>query len=304
MRRVIGSLINSGELTSPSRGPAVELCGVGLELTNPRARLSRSEVRGRIFSCLGELCWYLSGSNSAAQISYYIPAYEREGEGDEVHGGYGPRLINWNGVNQISSVIETLRLKPSSRRAVIQLFDHDDLQGTYKDVPCTCTLQFLIRNNEMQLISYMRSNDVYLGLPHDIFSFTMLQELVACSLDLSVGRYVHFVGSLHLYERDRSKAMAFLKEGWQGTTSCMPVMPAGNPWPAIQSLLTTEEAIRNGTDLPPTTASVEAYWEDLIRLLQVYAHSKRKNLAEVSRLRLDMVEPAYDLYIASRLESH
>jgi thymidylate synthase len=84
----------------------------------------------------------------------------------------------------------------------------------------------------------------------------------------------------------------------------MPVMPAGNPWPAIQSLLTTEEAIRKGTDLPPTTASVEAYWEDLIRLLQVYAHSKRKNLAEVSRLRLDMVEPAYDLYIASRIESH
>jgi thymidylate synthase len=302
MRRAIGSLIKSGELISPSRGPAIELCGVGLELVNPRARLSRSEARGRIFSCLGELCWYLSGSNSTAQVSYYIRAYEEESENGEIHGGYGPRLIDWNGVNQIVGIIDTLRRKPDSRRAVVQLFDHDDLQGEHKDVPCTCTLQFLVRHDQLQLISYMRSNDIYLGLPHDIFAFTMLQELVARSLNLPMGRYLHFVGSLHLYERDRPKAMEFLKEGWQSTTSCMPVMPAGDPWPAVQSLLAHEEAIRSGTGPPPTEASADPYWADLVRLLEIYAHSKRGNLAEVLRLRLSMVEPAYDIYIASRLE--
>ena len=48
---------------SPTKGEAKELTGVVLELTNPRARLSQTEMKGTLFSCLGELLWYLSESN-------------------------------------------------------------------------------------------------------------------------------------------------------------------------------------------------------------------------------------------------
>ena len=65
--------------------------------------------------------------------------------------------------------------------------------------PCTCTLQFLARGVKLDLIVYMRSNDVIKGLPHDIFCFTMLQEIAARRLSLEPGIYKHCVGSLHLY---------------------------------------------------------------------------------------------------------
>ena len=64
--------------------------GAILELTNPRARLSRSVTRGRIFSALGELCWYLSGTNAVEPISYYLSHYRLSGENGAVFGGYGP----------------------------------------------------------------------------------------------------------------------------------------------------------------------------------------------------------------------
>jgi len=63
MHDVIEAIQSHGERICPGKGAATELAGVLLEVTNPRARLSRTEVRGKPFSCLGELCWYLAGSN-------------------------------------------------------------------------------------------------------------------------------------------------------------------------------------------------------------------------------------------------
>src|SRR5262245_25409942 len=63
MRSVFMELLSSGDRIHPTKGPATELAGVLLEITSPRARLSRTETRGKPFSCLGELCWYLAGTN-------------------------------------------------------------------------------------------------------------------------------------------------------------------------------------------------------------------------------------------------
>src|SRR4051794_26260593 len=71
LRDLIGALVSTGQPIRPTKGEAVELVGVLVELVNPRARLSRTETRGRPFSCLGELCWYLSGSNDLDFIKYY-----------------------------------------------------------------------------------------------------------------------------------------------------------------------------------------------------------------------------------------
>jgi len=141
MRDVIESLQSDGESINPSQGACRELRGVLLELTNPRARISRTETRGKPFSCLGELCWYLAQSNQLEFIGYYITQYADSADGDVVIGGYGPRLFAWKELNQVNNVIETLRRKPDSRQAVIQLFDATDLAESHKSVPCTGTLQ-------------------------------------------------------------------------------------------------------------------------------------------------------------------
>lgn len=173
---------DEGVRISTSRGSCHEVVGTSFELTQPRARLSRTLSRGRVFSALGELCWYLSGSNSTERIVPYVKAYEAEDEDGVIWGGYGPRFVSFDGHDQLRYVVEQLTQKPTSRQAVIQLFDHEDVGGAHKDVPCTCSLQYLLRDGRLSAITYMRSNDVHLGLPHDIFCFTMLQELFARSL--------------------------------------------------------------------------------------------------------------------------
>src|SRR5262245_55123087 len=186
MRSVFMELLSSGDRIHPTKGPATELAGVLLEITSPRARLSRTETRGKPFSCLGELCWYLAGTNALEFISYYVP-YSEYADGDVVFGGYGPRLFDWKGLDQIANVIALLRKKTYSRQAVIQLFDARDIVQEHRSIPCTCALQFMIRRGRLHAVTYMRSNDAFLGLPHDIFAFTMLQEILARSLSVELG---------------------------------------------------------------------------------------------------------------------
>jgi thymidylate synthase len=299
MRDVISEVLSRDERIYPTKGGAegaLEITGVLLEISNPRARLSRTEARGKIFSALGELLWYLSGSNDAAVISYYIEAYDKLGEDGKIFGGYGPRLFNWKGAEQISNVTRILRTKKDSRKAVIQLFDAADLCGEHKDVPCTCTLQFLLRQGRLHLFANMRSNDIYWGLPHDVFCFTMLQEIVANAVAAELGTYKHAVGSLHLYVRNAGPAKRFLREGLQRTAPVMQAMPSGDPWAAVKQVLETESAIREGS-VVEIDSSLHPYWVDLIRLLQVFRAKKNRDLERAKAVRATMSNSTYVPFI-------
>ncbi|MBT5320645.1 MAG: thymidylate synthase, partial [Chloroflexi bacterium] len=270
--------------------------------TDPAARLSRTESRGKPFSCLGELCWYLSKSNDVDFISYYIRDYREDEEDGVLFGAYGPRLFNWRGLDQVNTVTDILRGKRDSRQAVIQLFEPNDITAPHKDVPCTCTLQFMNRQGRLDLITYMRSNDAFLGLPHDVFSFTMLQEIVARSLSVDLGTYKHIVGSFHLYDRHVPKAEEFLGEGWQSTDSAMPLMPLGDPWPAISSLLELEPLIRAGDSIDDSALlSVDPYWADLVRLLQIFRASQDGARDRMIELNRSMSSDAFAPFVASRI---
>ena len=302
MHFVIKEILNNGHRISPTKGIASELMGVLLEITDPRARLSRTETRGKPFSCLGELCWYLAGSNDLDFITYYIPAYRKYAEGGVIFGGYGPRLLNYRGLNQVENVTHRLRGNSDSRRAVIQLFDASDITENHKDIPCTCTLQFMVRHEALYMVTNMRSNDAFLGLPHDIFFFTMLQEILARSLSLELGTYKHFVGSLHLYDCDKKAALQFLREGWQSTEMSMPPMPVEDPWLAIKSLLNAEATIRNGDPFNSAELNdLNSYWADLIRLLQVLRCSKNTDTNGIEELCRSMSSPIYRPFIDNKL---
>ena len=146
LRELYPELLRSTNYVSTSRGDTSELIGVLIEIERPRARLSRSEMRGKPFTCLGELLWYLSRDNGLEFISYYIPKYTKYSEDQKtVHGGYGPRFFKQRGHDQVRNVIDLLHANPSSRRAVIQLFEADDISRRYLEVPCTTTLQFMVR---------------------------------------------------------------------------------------------------------------------------------------------------------------
>ena len=60
----------------------------------------------------------------------------------------------------------------------------------------------------------MRSNDAYFGLPHDLFCFTMLQELVSCKIGIPLGSYTHVCTSMHIYEKHFSRVDKYIEEGF------------------------------------------------------------------------------------------
>lgn len=299
LRRVFEKLLKSKNHINPTKGANTELTGVLLQITNPRARLSRTEIKGTLFSCLGELLWYLAKSNDLDFIRYYLKDYGQfSDDGQTLYGAYGPRMFSMRGNNQIENIIDLLRKKPQSRQAVIQLFNAEDITQSSKDVPCTCTLQFLIRRRQLNMITNMRSNDAYLGLPHDVFSFTMIQEIVARKLDVELGTYKHFAGSLHLYDNNRDDAQVYLAEGWQPTLLPMPPMPASDPQTSISSLLRAEHTIRNGREVKLPSLNLDPYWADLVRILQIYAKSGDEK--EIERIKKDMNSNVYKIYIEKR----
>ena len=304
LREVFGRLLKDGERVVPSKGTNKELFGVVLELSKPLARVSRTEMKGRLYSALGELLWYLAGSNDLAFIDYYLKDGYESDDDKTVWGAYGPRLFKLrDGIDQIAQVRNMLAARPSSRRAVMQLFNAEDISVPHKDVPCTCTLQFLVRKTGLDMFVNMRSNDAYKGLPHDIFAFTMLQEILARDLGIAIGRYKHAAGSLHLYEVDEENVGEFLGEAWQDIEE-MPVMPDGSQWKAIEILKSVEEKIRGGNEIDIDALGLNGYWADLVRLLVVYRLTRDRsggaNRDKVEALSKLMSSDFFRPYISDR----
>jgi thymidylate synthase len=120
------------------------------------------------------------------------------------HGSYGSRVRY-----QVASVVRKLKEDSETRQAIVTLWDPvlDNLEDK-KDYPCTVMLHFEINRRDLLCMTVvMRSNDVWLGLPYDLFQFTQLQCTVARALGLEPGRYRHVTMSMHIYVEDVSKAL-------------------------------------------------------------------------------------------------
>lgn len=274
-------ILANGEKAYPTRGAILEVRNCTLTLLNPRSRISLSEGRSKVISCLGEFLWYISGSNSITFIEYYIKKYRErikftEESLDPVPGAYGSRIFREP--SQFNKIVELLKKSKDSRRAVIAIYSENDLLGEDSgDIPCTCTLQFFIRNDKLHLTCYMRSNDAALGLVHDIFSFTLFQEIMLAKLiaeypNLKLGEYTHIVGSLHIYEENIEQISHYLsKEGWQYHASMPPINPQLLE-DSLEKILEIEKDIRvnRSCDLSKLDLLEDQTFKEMAIILFVY----------------------------------
>ncbi|SBS24905.1 Thymidylate synthase [Marinomonas spartinae] len=299
--------INGNSISVHStKGNNHEVFGVLIELKNPRDRLSRSELKGTIFSCLGELCWYLSGSKELSEIEYYLTKYkEYSDDGKTIYGGYGPRILGdqkWP--NQLDNIVKLLKSKTFTRQAVIQLFDATDLEHPHNDIPCTNTIQLVIRDNQLHMMVNMRSNDIYRGLPHDIFCFTMLQEIIANKLEVSLGSYKHSVGSLHLYDSDIELVNSHLKVGFYNSMP-MPNMPLKDFDNSLKNFLKLEKELKENKNLN-LDIDLDEYWIDLLILLKIFSIVKNSdetnNFEKVKTLKEKLNNKNYFIYVEKQIE--
>lgn len=154
--------------------------------------------------CIGELLWYLSANNNLSAIQHYTSAWDRmSDDGETVNSNYGMLIHDYYGFDQLKMCENILRDNPNSRQAIIHIKPaRNIIDKPTKDLPCTVSLQFFIRNNQLYLTTYMRSNDIWMGFPYDVFQFTCLQIYLAMRLNVNLGTYTHITGSLHLYKRN------------------------------------------------------------------------------------------------------
>ncbi|QPQ53269.1 thymidylate synthase [Chryseobacterium indologenes] len=261
-----------------SKGQNKEILGVYIKLTNPLNRISTSFAKSVFVSPIGEFLWYMSGSNNLDFIMYYIKKYvDFSNDGKILNGAYGARLFSKvdSVSTQIDTVVELLKRKENTRQAVIQIFDKNDLLDKDNlDIPCTCTLQFFIRDNKLILFVTMRSNDVFVGLPHDIFCFTMLQEIIAKELKKEIGSYNHFISSCHYYMADDKDVDLYLSEGLQTSKTQMEPMPNDTSLLTMKTVLEYENKIRNLQEFDIEESGLNPYWKDLLYILLIFSLRK------------------------------
>ena len=156
---------------------------------------------------VAEAGWIASGSDDAEWIGRFNKAMlSFSDDGKTLAGAYGPRVVL-----QLPWVFESLQRDMDTRQAVITTWYPRAAGEFSKDVPCTVAMHFQVIESKLCLTVFMRSNDAWLGLPYDAFSFTVLQRIVAQAIGLPPGPYTHIASNMHLYASDMEAAHALTR---------------------------------------------------------------------------------------------
>lgn len=201
-----GKLLNMNEKSESRDGDIVgEVINAITIITDPTRNIMKNEIRKLpLRYAIGEMLWYMSGNNDLKEIQKYTTGWDRmSDDGFTVNSNYGYCIKKKFGFDQWEYVKDLLIKDPRTRQAVIHIKTADNKES--KDVNCTVCLQFLYRDKKLHMTTYMRSNDIWMGFPYDVFQFTNMLILMSMELGVDIGTYTHVVGSLHLYQRDIPK---------------------------------------------------------------------------------------------------
>lgn len=188
-----------GEVVEPEGNRTRELLAAtySLDMRFPLLSFPARKLNYRFAAA--EALWILDGSNRidhSPQIQKIWAKYSDDGVTTE--GAYGPHVVA-----QLPYIVNELNRGCASRRAVLTIWRPSPQPGL-KDYACTVAMQFLVRRGYLDTIVTMRSQDLYLGFPYDVFNFTMISTFVASQLEVKpgLGKLFMQVGSLHIYEKD------------------------------------------------------------------------------------------------------
>lgn len=190
---VLRGLIDEPDYRNSLRGfSSRERIGVHYRLRAADQRIPFVPARKlNIVFNFAESLWYLSGRDDLDFIAYYAPSIRKySADGIRLTGtAYGRAFFGDDErPNQWKSVVAQLRDDADSKRAVLQIFRGEELAVPGNpDVSCTLGLQFMLRGDALHGVGFMRANDAYRGMSSDVFSFTLIQEMLARELGVRVG---------------------------------------------------------------------------------------------------------------------
>ena len=170
---------------------------------------------------VSELLWFLEGSNDERRLAEILYDDKRENLEDkktiwtqnanaeywkqkskfsgDVGRIYGVQWRDFNGVDQLKNLIEGLKKDPDSRRHILTAWNPAELYDMSLP-PCHAFSQFYVSNNKLSCQLYQRSCDMFLGVPFNIASYSILIHIIAKECGYEAGEFIHSLGDFHIYE--------------------------------------------------------------------------------------------------------
>lgn len=163
-------------------------------------------------SIIHELLWFLKGDTNTKYLNDHGVTIWNEWADPDGNLGriYGAQWCDWrspNGqsINQIDRVIEQIRTNPDSRRLIVSAWNVGEIDQMALP-PCHAMFQFFVQDGELSCQLYQRSADLFLGVPFNIASYSLLTLMVAQVCGLKPGEFIHTFGDLHLYSNHLDQA--------------------------------------------------------------------------------------------------
>lgn len=254
----VRELLAFGNVTDPRGQGTLEQLDQKLRIEDSRFNLLDVPERNlNVRFAVAEWLWMTFGRSDVESLAQYNSVMRQfSDDGVFLTGAYGPHIK----AQLARRVLPKLAEDPNTRQAVIEI---PRPNRETKDEPCTLSLQFLLRDGRLNLVATMRSSDVWLGIPYDVFSFTMLQNCLAGHLGVRRGFFSLHMGSSHLYLRNRTAAheAAFTRAPHTILTDDLPGFPP--PW--LEEVLRT----RDNVHIPESEQRLTNPWFAFARALLV-----------------------------------
>ena len=157
-------------------------------------------------SIIHELLWFLAGDTNTKYLNDNGVRIWDEWADDDGNLGniYGYQWRSWpspggNHIDQISQVINDIKSNPNSRRLIVSAWNVGDIKNMALP-PCHAFFQFYVNENKLSCQLYQRSADIFLGVPFNIASYSLLTMMIAQVCNLEYGDFVHTLGDAHIYK--------------------------------------------------------------------------------------------------------
>ena len=179
-------------------------------------------------SVVSELLWFIEGSNDErrlaeilygtrdgskstiwaanAEAGYWKPKAKFKGDLGRVYGVQWRKWKNFEGkeTDQLKNAINLIKNDPTSRRIIVNAWNPGELDSMALP-PCHTFFQFFVADGKLSLQMYQRSCDMFLGVPFNIASYSLLLHMVAQATNLKSGEFVHTLGDAHIYHNHFSQ---------------------------------------------------------------------------------------------------
>lgn len=200
--------------------PREDRTGIGtLSIFGAQARFDLREVfpllttkKLHLKSIIQELLWFLRGDTNTRYLNERGVTIwdEWADENGDLGRVYGAQWRDWRGgngvrIDQIDHVITQIKSNPHSRRLIVTAWNPAEIENMALP-PCHVLFQFCVQDGELSCQLYQRSADLFLGVPFNIASYSLLTLMMAQVCDLKPGDFIHTFGDLHLYQNHLDQA--------------------------------------------------------------------------------------------------